>query len=443
MSHDSLLESGRTVEESERLQERARDLIPGGSQTGSKKPANVVQGVSPTYLERADGCRVWDPDGNEYIDYRMSLGPILLGYNYPDVKRAVDEQHEDGPVFSLPHELQVDVAELLVDVVPSAEKVRFAKNGNDATTLAAKVARAHTGRDVVATTGYHGWPDVWMSNTRGNRGIPKAVGAYTEGFEYDDVESLEDVFEKHPDDVAAVVMPAASLEAPSDGYLEEVREICDREDALLVFDEVLSGFRFATGGAQEYFDVTPDLTALAKGISNGYPLSALVGRGDVMDTIESDGFFYSMTYAGETLSLAASKAAIQVNRDENVPEHIWDVGSTLREGYNDLAADHGLDDVTEAVGMAPRIVSNFEAAGGADANLLQSLFMQECHKRGVLFFSSQLTSYSHSHDDIEETLDVYDEAMGVLAEAVRSEDVEQRLEGPPIGASVRQQMGDD
>jgi glutamate-1-semialdehyde aminotransferase len=436
-----------SIEQSTELLERARELIPRAAQTNSKSPSSFVQGVSPTHLERAEGCRVWDVDGNEYIDCVMGLGPNLLGHNYPPVTEAVREQIEDGTAFSIPNPLQVEVAELITEAVPCAEMVRFGKNGNDMTALAAKLARAHTGRDVVATQGYHGWPDVFMSASEGaTSGIPDAVGEYTESFEYNDVESLERIFDEHPDDVAAIVTTPVNMAPPEDDFIQRMREIADREDALLVFDEILTGFRFALGGAQEYYGVTPDLAAFAKGISNGYPLSALAGREDVMHTMENDDFIFSMTYAGEAASLAAAKAAITEQMEQgDVHEHIWRQGEAIMEGYNELAADHGLDDLTECHGIGPRVGVNFHDAEAADAsaNALESLFMQEAHRGGVLFAGPHLPSYSHGEEDVAEMLRVYDDALATLAEAVDDGSVERRLEGQPVGGSLREQLGEE
>jgi glutamate-1-semialdehyde aminotransferase len=403
----------------------------------SKRPGTLVEGVSPSHVERAEGCRIWDADGNEYIDFNMALGPIVLGYRYPAVERAVENQLEKGTVFPLEHPLQVEVAELLTDVVPTAEMVQFAKNGNDVTTLAARLARAHTGRDVIATYGYHGWPDVWSVTTEQDRGIPDGLASYTEEFDLADPESLEAIFRRHEDDVAAVVMRPlqGGHEAPPEGTFDRIREICDREGALFVLDEIYSGFRYAPGGAQEHFGIEPDLSCFAKGISNGYPLSALVGREDVMRTMEAADFFFSMTYAGEAASLAAAKAALEEMKDGDVAEHIWGVGEQFRDGYNRLAAEHDLDDVTECVGLGPSVEIEFADSDETSANLIESLFTQEAHRRGV-FYSGHQFCYSHSESDIEEALDAYDESLSVLASAIREGEVKERLDGPPMGANI-------
>ncbi|WP_433627444.1 aminotransferase class III-fold pyridoxal phosphate-dependent enzyme [Halomicrococcus sp. NG-SE-24] len=432
----------RPLERSQELLHRATDVIPGGSQTQSKGPSNWVRGVAPTHVERGEGSHVWDVDGNEYVDYTMALGPVILGYDYPVVTDAVEAQLHDGTTFSMPHPLQVEVAELFTDIVPCAEMVRFAKNGNDVTTLAAKIARAYTGRDVVATQGYHGWPDVWTGATEMERGVPASTADLTATFEYNDVESLKRIFEAHPDDVAAVVTTPVNLHPPEDDFLQRVRELTSEHGALLVFDEVLTGFRFALGGAQEFFDVTPDLGCFAKGMANGFPISALAGREDVMRTLEDDDVFFSTTYAGEAMSLAATKACIDVIRKKDVTDRIAVRGRTLRDGYNDLAVEYGLADRTSATGYPWRFAVRFHDEDGEVDTAAKSLFMQECMDRGVLFSGTHLPSYSHTTDDVAYTLDVYETALAELADAVEDDEVTDRLRGDPVGATLRQRTGE-
>lgn len=436
-------EQDRSLDRSHELLAKGQELIPGCTQTNSKGPTQWVQGVAPTHLERGKGSHVWDVDGNEYIDYPMALGPIILGHDYPAVSEAAKRQMEDGTMFSMPHPLGIDVAEQFVEAVPCAEQVRFGKNGNDMTALSAKLARAYTGREIIATQGYHGWPDVWMGQSSLNRGIPDALGEYTVSFEYNDIESLERIFEAHPDNVAAIVTTAVNYEKPEADFIQRMREIADREDALLVFDEILTGFRFAVGGAQEYFGVEPDLACFAKGMANGYPISALAGRADVMGTIEEDGFFFSMTYAGDALSLAAADTCIETIRSENVTENIAAHGETLKDGYNDLAMEYGIADRTECAGYPARFTTRFQNEAGESDQLAKSLFMQECIKRGVLFSGNHLVSYSHTDEDIEYTLSVYESAMETLAAAIETDDIERQLEGDPVGATIRQRTGED
>lgn len=440
----------RSLTQSWELQDRAVAAIPGGSQTGSKQPSQFVQGVSPSHIARAKGSRLWDPDGNEYIDCNAALGPIILGHSDPTVTEAVANQLEAGTVFTMEHPLQVEVAELVIDMVPCAEKVKFAKNGNDVTTLAAKLARAYTGREVIATQGYHGWGDVWMANGNLDAGIPEGLGEKTAGFSYNDIESAEAIFEEHEGDVAAIVTTPVNNTPPEDGFLEELRELADREDALLVFDEVLTGFRSSLGGAQERYGVTPDLACFAKAMANGYPLSALAGRADVMDGLEGDGFFYSMTNAGEAASLAASEATLTTLRDEPVHEEIREIGEQLKEGIADLIEDAGLTDVATVGGFPQRFSVGFtdeaDISVGEDesaSRLLQSLFMQEAHERGVLYTGSHMPTYSHTEEDVELILEAYGECYDVVAEAIEADAVADRLRGEPIGAGIRERIGGD
>lgn len=423
--------TSRSLEKSHELKRAALERIPLATQTYSKGPQEWVQGESPAYLDRAEGCRVWDADGNEYIDYLMACGPVILGHSYPAVTEAVKRRAEKGPLLSMANELEIDVAERIIDAVPCAEMVRFGKNGNDVTTAAVRLARHVTGRNVVASHGYHGWGDVWEAADGGGNGVPASYEELIETFDYNDIESLERIFEEHPDDVAAIVMTPVAVSEPKDDFLQQVRELADREGALLVFDEVVSGFRFGLGGAQEHFGVTPDIGCFAKAIANGYPLSAIAGREDVMEQLEETTF--SLTYGGDTVSLAAARATIDTLREEDVHDHIADLGRTLRQRYNELAADHGLEDRTECVGFDPMLQTPFTTPDGESDPAAKSLFMQECHRRGVLFNGLHFPTYGHDSADVEETLRVYDEAMGLLSDAIESDAVEDRLDGAPVG----------
>jgi glutamate-1-semialdehyde 2,1-aminomutase len=267
---------------SEELLERALRTIPLGSQTFSKSKTQYPHGVSPYFVTRGKGGHVWDADGNEYVDFISSLAAVTLGHGDPDVQAAVAAQLEDGVIFSLPHPLEMEVAERLVAMVPCAEKVRFGKNGSDATSGAVRIARAFTGRDHVAVCGYHGWQDWYIGATARNRGVPKAVRELTHTFPFNDLLALEALLASHPAGFAAVMMEPMNVSDPAPGYLQAVKELAHRHGALLIFDETITGFRFANGGAQALFGVTPDLATFGKGIANGYPLAAVAGRADVM-----------------------------------------------------------------------------------------------------------------------------------------------------------------
>jgi glutamate-1-semialdehyde 2,1-aminomutase/spore coat polysaccharide biosynthesis protein SpsF len=416
--------------ESARLKARADAVVPGCSQTFSKAPSQFVQGVAPVFLARGAGCRVWDADGNEFIDYGMALGAVILGYGYPAVTSAVERQLRDGAILSLPHPLEVEVSELLVELFPCAEMVRFAKNGSDATSGAVRLARAFTGREIIACCGYHGWQDWFIGTTTRHAGVPAAVRALTVPFTYNDLASLERVFVEHPGQVAAVIMEPVGVEAPRDGFLERVRTLTRREGALLVFDEILTGFRLARGGAQEYFGVVPDLACVGKAMANGLPISAVVGPRDLMRLF--DEIFFSFTFGGDLVALAAARATIAEILEANVIAHVWSQGRILQDGYNVLARTYGLEGATACVGLPPRTVFTFRDEQGAESLLLKSLFQQECVKRGVLLSGGQNLAYAHGAADVAQTLHVYRGALEVLAEAVASGAPGRWLEGRPV-----------
>ena len=299
--------SSRYAQSEEQLA-RARETIPLGSQTFSKSITQFPFGVSPYFAKRAKGSRLWDVDGNEYIDFVNALAAVTLGYADPDVNAAVRAQLDDGTVFSLSHPLESEVAELICGIVPSAQMVRFGKNGSDATAGAIRVARAFTGRDHVLTCGYHGWQDWCIGVTSRNKGVPPATRSLTHTIPYNDLAALEAKLAEFDGQVAAVILEPMNVVAPAPGYLQGLIDRAHKAGALVVFDETITGFRFANGGAQELFGVTPDLTTLGKGIANGFPLSAVCGRRDVM--MEMEEVFFSFTMGGEAMSLAAAKATI-------------------------------------------------------------------------------------------------------------------------------------
>src|SRR5574341_817412 len=288
---------------SEEMLDRALKAVPLGSQTFSKSKTQYPYGVSPYFITRGQGSHVWDVDNNEYVDFINALAAVTLGYNDPDVNAAVRAQLDEGVIFSLPHPLEHQVAEKIVEIVPCAEMVRFGKNGSDATSGAIRLARAYTNRDHVAACGYHGWQDWYIGATTRSRGVPQSTRDLTHIFNYNDIESLHKIFKEHPDQVAAVIMEPMNTTEPKDGFLEKVRELSRQHGAVFIFDETITGFRYANGGAQEYFGVTPDLATFGKGLANGYPVSALAGKAEIMRLMEE--IFYSFTFGGETLSLAA------------------------------------------------------------------------------------------------------------------------------------------
>jgi glutamate-1-semialdehyde aminotransferase/NAD(P)-dependent dehydrogenase (short-subunit alcohol dehydrogenase family) len=415
------------ISESNRLWERARGLIPAGTQTLAKGPGQHVDGVAPKYLRRGQGARVWDVDGNEYLDMSMGVGPLVLGYCYPAVDEAIRRQLADGITFSLMHPLEVEVAERIRALVPGAEAVRFSKTGADVTSAAVRVARAFTGRSKVVCCGYHGWHDWHIAVTDRAAGIPGPVRDLTSTFEYNDLSSLDRALDG---DVACVIMEPMVFEDPERGFLEGVRERCSRNGSLLVFDEMWTGFRLAPGGAQERFAVTPDLSTFSKAVANGMPLAVLTGRADVMAVFERDAFFFT-TFGGEALSLAAARATLEELVARDVTAHLAAVGGQIREGYNRIARELGMDGYTRCVGPGCRTLVTFDPRGGS-ALELKSLLQQELIRRGVLWSGTHAMSYAHGSAEVARLLEAYAAVLPILQRAVETKSVPAMIRGRPV-----------
>jgi glutamate-1-semialdehyde aminotransferase len=423
-------QSAPSIAFSETLWKRALRVIPGGTQTLSKAPSQFVDGVSPKFLKRGSGSHVWDVDGNEYIDYPMALGPILLGYDYPAVTSAVIAQAREGTAFTLMHPLEVELAELIVELIPGAEQVRFAKNGADATSGAVRAARAITCREHVIATGYHGYHDWYIASTERDVGVPAANRALIHPVAFNDLGALEQALSAQ--ETAAVIMEIPA-EDPHDGYLHDALELVHRNGALFILDEIVTGFRYAVGGAQERFGFVADLVCLGKGMSNGYPLAAVLGSARAMRAFEE--IFFSTTFGGETLSLAAALATLETLRREPVIEHIWRRGAELRAGIERLAAEVSFG--VELLGNPPRSALGFRDLDGQLSSALRGLFLQECHRRGVLFGGPIFTSYSHSEQDVARTLETIAAAFERMENASRAGDVLAQLDGNAPGGVFR------
>jgi glutamate-1-semialdehyde 2,1-aminomutase len=415
---------------SEELLARAERTIPLGTQTFSKSKTQFPYGVSPFYAARAQGSRLWDADGNEYIDFISSLCAVTLGYSDPDVTAAVRAQLDNGVIFSLPTELELQVSELLVELVPCAERVRFGKNGSDATAGAVRVARAFTGRDRVAVCGYHGWQDWYIGSTARNKGVPEGTRSLTHRFDYNSLESLDQLFREHPGEFAAVIMEPMNVVEPARGFLEGVAELTRKNGAVFVFDEIITGFRFANGGAQELFGVTPDLTTLGKGIANGYPLSAVVGRADIMALMEE--VFFSFTMGGEALSLAAAVAALTKLKREPVVETMRRTGQKILDGVRERVAKHGVGGFARTSGHPSWTFLQFADTPSCSQWEIKTLFMQEVQARGILTFGTHNVTYAHSDADVAKLLRVYDEVFPILREAVEEGAMKQYLRCQPL-----------
>jgi glutamate-1-semialdehyde 2,1-aminomutase len=415
----------RTFTASEQYLARAERTIPLGSQTFSKSRTQYPHGVSPYFIQRASGSRAWDLDGNEYIDFVNSLAAITLGYNDPDVTAAVREQLDSGVIFSLPHPIEAEVAELICEMVPCAEMVRFGKNGSDATSGAIRLARAYTGRDRVAVCGYHGWQDWYIGSTMRHRGVPQATRELTHTFPYNDLAALEQLLEQHRDQFAAVIVEPTNVVAPAPGFLEGLKTLAHRHGALLVFDETITGFRFANGGAQELYGVTPDLATFGKGLANGYPVSAVAGRRDVMKLMEE--IFFSFTFGGEALSLAAAKATLQKLKREPVVQTLRARGLAIKEGAERIIRASGLEDVFAVSGDPTWSFLNIRDARGATSFEIKTLWMQEILQRGILSVGTHNVSYAHSEADVRQLLAVYAEVLPMICHALDAGTLRQSL----------------
>lgn len=429
---------------------RARAVTPGATQTRSKGIGYLVEGASPAFLTRGRGARVWDVDGHEYVDWSLSLGAIGLGYCHPAVDEAVIRQVRDGASFSLAHPLETEVAERLCEIIPCAERVRFVKTGSEATEAAMRIARVATGRDVIISIGYHGWHSAHDAAVPQHPGVPHGFTKAIVDVPYNDLDALERAFESqnwvmqgspppHPTGaVAAVLIEPVLHDEPATGYLQGVRNLCDDYGALLIFDEVVSGFRWALGGAQEFFGVTPDLACFGKALANGYPLGAVVGRRDVM---ERGAWFVSSTFGGEAVSLAAAKATIDVYRGGGrVIERMWTTGQHLIDRVNDTARVWSGALPFRAVGYPckPRLVITYPIRDtlpgyrGADEqkHLLMSILIQELCARGVLIHPRTLcVSAAHGEAELRDTAAAVSAACQTMLEALSNGDLAQCVRG--------------
>ncbi len=406
----------RSFDRSEAFLKRAEQVIPLGSQTFSKSRTQYPHGVSPFFIERAAGAHAWDIDGNEYIDFVSSLASVTLGYQDPDVDAAVSEQLKSGVIFSLPHRLETEVAELICEMVPCAERVRFGKNGSDATTGAVRLARAHTGRDRIAVCGYHGWQDWYIGSTARHKGVPPATRELTHAFAYNDLASLEAALTAHPGQFAGVILEPMNIAEPLPGFLQGVKDLAHRHGALLIFDETITGFRFANGGAQACFGVTPDLASFGKGLANGYPLSAIAGRADVMKLMEE--VFFSFTFGGEALSLAAAKATLTKLRHEAVIEGLIARGSALKAALSALIEREKLGDVFSVSGHPTWSFLAIRDARGAGSFEIKTLLMQEQHQRSILCLGTHNLNHAHSAADVDALLAMYGEVLPMIGRAL-------------------------
>ena len=412
-------------EKSQETLTRALKSVPLGSQTFSKSFQQLPEGHTPLFLDRGNGGRAWDIDGNEYVDMICGLLPVVLGYRDPDVDNAIKAQLEKGISFSLATELEYTVAEKLIEIIPCAEMVRYGKNGTDATSAAIRLARAHTNKDHIIAIGYHGWQDWYIGATVRNLGIPEAVRGLTHKLMYNDLDAIEEVFKNHKDNVAAIIMEPMNVVEPAPGYLQTVKDIAHKNGAILIYDEVITGFRFSNGGAQEYFGVTPDLACFGKAMGNGMPISAITGRADIMNLMNE--IFYSSTFAGEALSLAAANAVIDKFRVQPVIETIDKTGTKLTKAVEQKAKDFGLDNVFKLSGHPSWKIFQFFDHKNGSKEAIKTLMAKELISHGVLATVSHNICFAHNDEDIEQILKAYDHAFEVVEKALEKPALDERI----------------
>ena len=414
---------------SKELLERSRQIIPSLTQTFSRAAYTFVEGAFPVYAESGKGSHFIDVDGNEYIDYLCGLGPIILGHAYPAVDTAILNQLKKGILFSLPTKLEIEVSELLCDVVPSADMVKFSKTGSGSATGAVRGARAITKKDKIAYCGSGGvWHDWYAGIISRNQGVPNFNKDLILPFDYNDIGGLEYIFEKNRGEIACVFMEPTIFEKPSNSFLQKVRKLTKDNDSILIFDEIVTGFRLANGGGQEYFGVEPDITVLGKGIANGMPLSAVVGKSEFMKIF--DDVFFSTTYAGEALSLAAAQATITEFKEKPVIQKMWKNGSILMESFDKIAKEHSLEIGLTGYPVRMRLICR--DLSGKESIPMKSLLIQEMVKRGIFMHPGvEYISFSHEKEDIEMTITAFSEAILTVKKAVNENKIESYLEGKP------------
>lgn len=418
------------------LRELAHRLIPAGAHTYSKGddqfPANA-----PPFVESGRGCRVRDSDGNGFLDWGMGLRSVILGHAYEPVVQAVATELAKGSNFVRPSPIEVRLAERLVELIPCAEMVKLAKNGSDVTTAAVRLARAATGRDLVACADqpFFSVDDWFIGTTAVAAGIPRASRDLTLTFAYNSLESLRALFAAHPREIAAAILEPMALDWPVPGFLEGVRELCTASGTVLIFDEIITGFRFGLRGAQHRFGVTPDLATFGKAMANGFAVSALVGRRDLMELggIRHQGpkvFLLSTTNGGETHEIAAALATLRELEDKDVATHLWSIGATLVGGFEALARDLKIERQARAVGAPCSPAFAFcDASGDASAEL-RTIFLQSLVTSGVLM-PWVAPSYSHARAEVEETLEACADALRLVKRGL-DEGVGAVLAGPAV-----------
>jgi glutamate-1-semialdehyde 2,1-aminomutase len=422
---------------SQDVSRRLAAVVPGGAHTYAKGIDQFPEGLAPVIV-RGEGCRVWDVDGNELIEYGMGLRAVSLGHAYKPVIDAAHRQMQCGSNFLRPAVIELECAEALLEILPNADMVKFGKNGSDATSAAIRLSRAYTGRDLVARCADHPFfsvDDWFIGNTPVADGVPEAVQALTVTFRYNDVGSVAGLFQQHPGRIACLIMEAEKEDPPREGFLSAVHDLCRREGVVFVLDEMITGFRWHNGGAQAFYDLKPDLSTFGKALGNGFAVSALAGRREIMrlgglDHDRERVFLLSLTHGGETHAFAAAKEVLRVYRDEPVVSVLWERGRQLEDLVGQAIRRHGLQRNFVLAGKPCNLVYLTRDGDGRPSQALRTLFLQETIRRGLLA-PSLVVSYTHTPDDIVRTATIIDEALEIYRKAIE-DGVDRYLLGRPV-----------
>ncbi|MGI9659446.1 MAG: glutamate-1-semialdehyde 2,1-aminomutase, partial [Gaiellaceae bacterium] len=416
---------------------RLRRAVPGGAHTYAKGSDQYPVGRAPV-IETGHGCRITDVDGHEYIEWGMGLRAVTLGHGFEPVADAVADAARRGTNFVRPSVLELEAAEAFVELVPGADMVKFTKDGSTANTAAVKLARAATRRSRVALCREHpffSYDDWFMATTAVDAGIPAEAQDESVVFAYNDLASLEQLFDERPGEIACVILEPARIEEPLPGYLESLQSLTSERGAVLIFDECITGFRWDVPGAQTVYGVTPDLSTFGKGLANGFALSALAGRRELMEQggLEHDGervFLLSTTHGAEHVGLAAGLATWQAYGDLDVIDTLSRVGRSIQAGVAELARHHKVADQVTTVGHPACLFYTTRDADGEPSQEFRTLFLQETIRRGVLA-PSFVSSYSHDDEAVARTLEAVDGALAVYARALE-DGVSRYLEGRAV-----------
>jgi glutamate-1-semialdehyde 2,1-aminomutase len=414
--------------ESNELYELASKKIPLASQTFSKSIIQYPLNHSPLFAKKAKGSYLYDVDGNKFLDYVSSLGAIILGYSDKGFNKAVSKQLKKGTIFSLSSSLEFEVAELIVDMVPSAEMVRFAKNGSDATTAAIRVSRAVTNRKKVVVCGYHGWHDWYIGSTNKNSGIPIEIQNLTYRTNYGDISDFKKIIQNNDNEIACFILEPFNINEPDIEYLNNVKQLCDQNNIILIFDETLTGFKVAYGGAQKYLDIKPNLAVFGKALANGLPLAALVGEKNIMSSF--DEVFFSGTFGGETLSLAAAKFVLTELKSKKIINSINEIGILFwKKFYTELPEN--CKDIIKLSGHHSWPFFDWQLDSKSNL-LLKNYFQQETIKRNILVLTSHNYTASMTEKQISRTVLKYVEIISKAKELLDSEKLRENIEFEPL-----------